>query len=237
MSEPLLFVDTSESNVTVTGNLNVTDLTTLTGDTRITGDMSVTGDLNVIGNLSRTQYRPGEIIEELSSICDGSQIELTSGTYTVQNVTATQHGNTTHTAVTGSTIAYTPPPGTKRVYYRFSYQWDNTENSGISHHQMQVDGTTLRDSMHTIASNYASTNWHHALFPVFIEYTIDCNASSTNAAAGKFTSWTTPKTLRITYREYNGSYESRLHFNEWWNGTSGGAATPVRPHLTIRAIA
>ena len=105
MSEPLLFVDTSESNVTVTGNLNVTDLTTLTGDTRITGDMSVTGDLNVIGNLSRTQYRPGEIIEELSSICDGSQIELTSGTYTVQNVTATQHGNTTHTAVTGSTIA------------------------------------------------------------------------------------------------------------------------------------
>jgi hypothetical protein len=219
MSDPVLFVDTSESNVTVTGNLNVT------GDTRITG------------NLYRTQYRPGEIIEELSSICDGSQIELISGTYTVQNVTATQDGNTTHTAVTGSTIAYTPPPGTKRVYYRFSYQWDNTENSGISHHQMQVDGTVIRDSMHTIASNYASTNWHHALFPVFIEYTIDCNASSTNAAAGKFTSWTTPKTLRITYREYNDSYESRLHFNEWWNGTSGGAATPVRPHLTIRAIA
>ena len=219
MTGALFHVDTSNSNVNVVGSLNVT------GDTRITG------------NLYRTQYRPGEIIEELSSICDGSQIELTSGTYTVQNVTATQDGNTTHTAVTGSTIAYTPPPGTKRVYYRFSYQWDNTENSGISHHQMQVDGTVIRDSMHTIASNYASTNWHHALFPVFIEYTIDCNASSTNAAAGKFTSWTTPKTLRITYREYSGSYESRLHFNEWWNGTSGGAATPVRPHLTIRAIA
>ena len=43
MSEPLLFVDTSESNVTVTGNLNVTGLSTLTGDTRITGDMSITG--------------------------------------------------------------------------------------------------------------------------------------------------------------------------------------------------
>ncbi len=217
MTGAVFHVDTSNSNVNVTGNLNVT------GDTRITG------------NLYRTQYRPGEIIEELSSICDGSQIELTSGTYTVQNVTATQHGNTTHTAVTGSTIAYTPPPGTKRVYYRFSYHWDNAENSGISHHQMQVDGTTLNDSRHTVASNYASSNWHHALFPVFIEYTIDCNASSTNAAAGKFTSWTTPKTLRITYREYSGSYESKLHFNEWWNGS--GSDVIVRPHLTIRAIA
>jgi hypothetical protein len=52
MSDPLLFVDTSESNVTVTGNLNVTDLTTLTGDTRITGDMSITGDTSITGELS-----------------------------------------------------------------------------------------------------------------------------------------------------------------------------------------
>ena len=32
MSDPLLFVDTSEGNVTVTGNLHVTDLTTLNGN-------------------------------------------------------------------------------------------------------------------------------------------------------------------------------------------------------------
>jgi hypothetical protein len=201
----------------------------------VAGDTTITGDLTVNGGITKTQYRPGEIIEEISSICDGSQIEAISGTYTIENVTGVQNGSTTHTAVTGSTISYTPPTGTKRVYYRFSYQWDCTENSGISHHQMQVDGTTLTDSRHTIASNYASTNWHHAIFPVFIEYTINCDASSTDAAAGKFTSWTSPKTLRVTYREYDGSYESRLHLNEWWDGS--GTDRFVRPHLTIRAIA
>lgn len=34
MSDPVLFVDTSVSNVTVTGKLNVTDLTTLTGEVK-----------------------------------------------------------------------------------------------------------------------------------------------------------------------------------------------------------
>lgn len=223
MSGPIIFLDNSERNVAITSNLDVD------------GTTSIIGNLNITGNLSRTQYRPGEIIEEISSICDGSQIEAISGTYTIENVTGAQNGSSTHTAVTGSTISYTPPTGTKRVYYRFSYQWDCTENSGISHHQMQVDGTTLTDSRHTVASNYASSNWHHAIFPVFIEYTINCNASSINAAAGKFTSWTSPKTLRVTYREYNGSYESRLHLNEWWDG--GGTDRVVRPHLTIRAIA
>ena len=52
MSDPVLFVDTSESNVTVTGSLNVTDLTTLTGDTRITGETSITGNMSITGNLS-----------------------------------------------------------------------------------------------------------------------------------------------------------------------------------------
>jgi hypothetical protein len=217
MSDPIIFLDNSERNVTITSNLHVN------------------GNVNITGELSRTQYRPGEIIEEISTSCDGSQIEVMSGTYTIENVTGVQNGSTTHTAVTGSTISYTPPPGTKRVYYRFSYQWDCTENSGISHHQMQVDGTTLNDSRHTVASNYASSNWHHALFPVFIEYTINCNASSTSESYGKFTSWTTPKTLRVTYREYSDSYESRLHLNEWWNGS--GTDQVVRPQLTIRAIA
>jgi hypothetical protein len=51
MSEPLLFVDTSESNVTVTGNLHVTSDTHITGATNIIGETNVTDDLNITGNI------------------------------------------------------------------------------------------------------------------------------------------------------------------------------------------
>ena len=49
MSEPLLFVDTSESNVTVTGNLHVTDVT-------VTGDLHVTDLITLNGNAVLDTY-------------------------------------------------------------------------------------------------------------------------------------------------------------------------------------
>jgi len=67
MSDPLLFVDTSESNVTVTGNLHVTSNlsviggitgdTSVTGDTSITGDLDVSGDVHISGSLIKTRER------------------------------------------------------------------------------------------------------------------------------------------------------------------------------------
>ena len=186
----------------------------------------------------RVGYQPGEVIEEISATCDGSTVVVQSGSYTMTNVVSTQNGSTTYTTVTGSSISYTPPTGTKRVYYRFWYHYDVTENSGISHHIMQIDGTEVYGSANNVASNYASTNWHHACFPISVEYTINCDASSTSATAGQFTSWTSAKTLRVQYREYSGSYESRLHANTWWNGSgASGNYTIMKPHLTIRAIA
>ena len=44
MSNPILFVNTTESNVVVTGNVNVTESTTVTGDLNVTGG----GELRVI---------------------------------------------------------------------------------------------------------------------------------------------------------------------------------------------
>ena len=49
MSDPLLFVDTSESNVTVTGNLHVTDVT-------VTGDLHVTDLITLNGNAVLDTY-------------------------------------------------------------------------------------------------------------------------------------------------------------------------------------
>ena len=256
-------LDAQSNNITNLGTINTHTIPTGTGTLALTSDITHTPSstdtlTNKTINLSsntlsgttaqfntalsdgsfRIGYQPGEIIEEINATCDGTTVVVQSGSYTMTNVTSTQNGSNSYATVTGSSIDYTPPTGTKRVYYRFWYHYDVTENSGISHHIMQIDGTDVYGSANNVASNYASTNWHHACFPISVEYTINCDASSTSAAAGQFTSWTSAKTLRVRYREYSGSYESRLHQNTWWNGTgASGNYLIMKPHLTIRAIA
>jgi hypothetical protein len=193
--------------------------------------------LDVRGGITKTLYNPGEVIEELNSICDGSVVVVKSGSYTMADVTVAQNATLTHTEVTGSAISYTPPPGTKRVYYRFWFHWDSEGLSGISHFKPQINGNDIYAGARNIASQFDSAS-SHGNFPISIEYTIDCNATTTDPNAGKFTSWTIPKTLRVMFREYTGTYQCRVHANQWWDGS--GAAAPyivAKPHLTIRAIA
>jgi hypothetical protein len=188
--------------------------------------------LDVRGRIAR-EYNPGEIIEELNAICDGSTVTVQSGSYTMANITGYLVGTLTHQVITGSTINYTPPPGTKRVYYRFWFKWDAYRNSARSHFQFQIDDVVVTPSKNSIGS--ASSSDHQAAFPVSVEYTIICNHHSDNASNGKFKSWTDPKELECTFRDYSGSEKCLVHVNEWTDGT--GADSIQKPHLTIRAIA
>jgi hypothetical protein len=198
--------------------------------------------LDVRGRIMRA-YNPGEVIEELNSICDGSTVVVQSGSYTMANITSTLTGTLTHQVITGSTINYTPPPGTKRVYYRFLFHWSALQNSGISHFRMQIDNVAVLPSRCTISGNYSDGSGHnHACFPTSVEYTIDCNTASNDASNGKFTSWTNPKELECTFMNYNHTgganglgYRCQLHINEWTDGASSDSI--MKPHLTIRAIA
>lgn len=197
------------------------------------------GSINVTANsISKTSYNPGEIIETISSTCDGSTIIVKSGTYNITDVTTYMSGTDSYQVVTGSQITYTPPAGTKRVRYEFTYKFDVTENSGISHHIINVDGNQVYPSATNIASNYASTNWHHACFMIPMKFTFQCDASATDVNNGQFSSWTSPKTIDVRYREYSGSYESNLHYNTWWDGTgASGNYVLVKPNILIQAIA
>ena len=198
--------------------------------------------LDVRGRIMR-EYNPGEIIEELNAICDGSTVTVQSGSYTMANITAYLTGTLSHQVITGSTINYTPPPGTKRVYYRFWFKWDAYRNSAISHFQFQIDDVVVTPSKSTVASNYSDgSGHHHACWPMSVEYTIDCNATTDDASNGKFKSWTSPKELECTFRDYNhdggadtAGYRCLIHHNDWTDGT--GTNSIMKPHLTIRAIA
>ena len=53
--------------------------------------------------------RPGQIIETVVGVCDGNDVTVKSGTYTLANVNVEQALTNTHTTISGSSIEYTPP--------------------------------------------------------------------------------------------------------------------------------
>ena len=230
------------------GNVTSVQANTVTTTGAVEGDSIVkTGGtssqfLKADGSVDSTTYatletiiRPGTVIEQLASSCDGDAVTVLSGTYNVANVTANQSLTSSYTVANGSEIAYTPPAGTTRVYYRYAFKMDVNENSGITHYRFEIDATSVTRAFRTYSSNYASSNWHHAGLHVTMEYVIKIGTGSTNASEAEFQTWTSPKTLRVRGREYNNSYETILHKNEWTDGS--GTDTPCRPTLTITAIA
>ena len=195
-----------------------------------------------------SNYRPGEVIEEFTGVCDGQSITVTSGTYTLPNVTVAQNLTAARQDVTGSVFAYTPPVGTSSVYYSVEFAWDNQERSGstnyIIHHSNDgfvSDDNVVIDSGRNVSVNYITNISSHAGLPIKIQHTFVCNASTEVLTEGKFTSWTSPKTIKITAVEHNSTYEATLHQNPYFNTPPAGYTTAqlqfVRPTLTIKAIA
>lgn len=181
-------------------------------------------------------YRPGEIIEVLSTVCDGNPVTVQSGTYTPLNVNVTQPLTTTYQLVYGSYIEYTPPAGTTRVRYEFAFHWDSVENSGISHYKLIVDGVEIEPAYRCIAGAYVSQQ--HDNQEIRIQHTFVCNAPFNETNNGRYTEWTSPKIIQVLAREYSATYESILHQNVWRDGTGASAPYQVaKPYLTITAMA
>ena len=170
------------------------------------------------------------LLEVLTGTCDGRSVTVDSGTYTFGNVTAYQNLSTSYADITGSSISYTPPQSAKHVSYEFNFMFDCVAYSGISHFKLMVDGTEVTPAYKNFASNYNST-YHHGNFPCSVFYVFDLTADSDDAANGKFSSWSSSKTIKVQGREYNTSYQSAAHYMVY--GSSVATATYVQPNLTI----
>ncbi len=171
------------------------------------------------------------IIEVISSICDGRSITVPSGTYTMPSVTSAQSMTTTWTDLTGSTFAYTPPSGTTKVIYKLLCAHGRSDDNPLSHVKFFVDSDEATAYGRTIRGNNIVTLED-------LTYIIDCNADTADTATAKLTSWTTSKTMKIQAREYSGTYESAFHDIINWDGSTGsgmgGDYQP--PFLTIMAL-
>ena len=161
--------------------------------------------------------RPGQVIEYLSSPCDGSSVTVGSGTYTFPNVTTTVSPVYSYTDVTGSNITYTPPVGTSRVIYDFHYTM----------FKFFIDANEVIFARFSRSGRYPEDRysfvWNIAI------------GGSTNNNTGRQATWTTPKTLKMQWRSYGSSNARSLHGTTYWDG--GGSTQFSMPVLTIIAIA
>ncbi len=189
------------------------------------------------GALSFGAYAPGSLIETITGQCDGRVVVGASGSYTFQNVTAHQTTTDSFLDLTGSTISYTPPSGTKKVVYRFSTYHSATSYSGIAYMKLLVDGTEVTQGREVISYDYSSNA--HSVERLILEYTFITDASSEDVANGKFTSWSSAKTLKYQTRRHSSSYTANFHALKYWeSGGSGGATSEVKiPMLTIQSFA
>jgi len=192
---------------------------------------------NAVTSAKRTIYS-GEIIETLTGICDGRQVTVQSGTYTLPSVTAQQALTTSHATIDGSSISYTPPSTAKWVKYRFEFHWENSGGSGISHFKINLDGTDITDSKFSFVTEYEPT-YHTGELWVPAEWIINCNAGSTSLADGNLSSWTSAKVIKVMGRDYSSTHQSIVNSNNYWDGAvaSSGSTLVVQPRLTIQAIA
>ena len=222
--------------------LNVSTALTASGIIYPTSDGSADQVLKTDGssNLSfGAAAGAGQILEIVTGMADGRSVTVGSGTYTLGNVTAVQALDATYTDVTGSSIAYTPPTGTKALIYQFDFMWNASTLSGISYHQVVIDGTAVTPSKTCVAADYNS--YHHSHQPQTAYWVFDLSVGSNDYANGKVqgSAWTSNKPIKLQMRESdNSSYNCVLHENDFMDGTTASGSARLRiPKLQITAIA
>ena len=168
------------------------------------------------------------VLEIVASPCDGSKINSSRGDVTFANITGPQDLTTSYADVTGSTISYCPPVGTKQVIYEFNMQVVNHDDAiSIGHFKFFIDS----DEVVYQRKNASAEDIDH--FIIF-RYIINIGGSA-NTNTGRVASWTTHKTLKMQAREYHAENNAiSLHETDYWDGA--GTNMFSQPSLTITAI-
>lgn len=178
---------------------------------------------------AQPKAQPGQIIEKISSVCNGSSVTVGSGTYTMPNVTAAQ-GITyvNYVDVDGSSFAYTPPSDANTVIYEFITSAHYTSSGQmIFHMRFYIDNTEV---------TYKRASYYNGFDNVIaFKVPLSLNNATEDIANGKVGSWTSAKTMKIQCRSYSATYQVGLNQLYHWDGT--GAFQLVKPTLEITSIA
>ena len=178
------------------------------------------------GNGVSADLGKGQVLEVLSSPCDGSTVSVGSGNYTFENVTAAQVLSTSYADVTGSSIAYTPPSGTSSVIYNFNFHQSRRDTAVFSSFRFYIDSDEVVYARKQLSGDQLDTM-------TFLTWPIHIGGTP-NTNTGRLASWTSAKTLKIEARDYSSAADANLHLSTHWDGS--GADMFIMPTLTITAI-
>jgi hypothetical protein len=165
-------------------------------------------------NVSYPQ-RPGTIIENLWSQCNGSSYRLTNGIFTVQNVETFQILSNVYSDINGSVISYLPPiEATKVVYrYTFSYYALRAGTSRI-HNKFVIDDVDVAFSRYNLAVN------QYPELRYTFEWIIPIGGTP-DARTGRQASWTSPKVLKLKSRNFlTGTNDLGLNGTYYFDGAT-----------------
>jgi hypothetical protein len=170
----------------------------------------------------------GRVLEMFGGVCAGQTFEVLSGSYTLENVTGAQNMTTSYADITGSSITYTPPEGTKNVIYTYNFMLARGDGNAMVNGRVYLDDNEIIYRRFTTGQN--TVYGHHTT----IVASFQCNASANDFNTGALTSWTTPKTIKIQGREYSSTTEAKLHETYYFDGVGSSQLHP--PSLQITAI-
>ena len=176
------------------------------------------------------------VLEVVDGVADGRTVVTNLNSYTYGSVSAVSDMSTSIVSIPGTSISYTPPSNANWVSYKATTKFSSSGYSGISHIYLYVDSTEVIPAYSDIASQYSSSNHNHGNFIATVQYVFDLTAASDDIANGKFSSWTTDKTIEMRAREYASGYQSAFNKNTYEDGTSAsGTELYDRPIVQIIA--
>ena len=177
---------------------------------------------------AQPKVQPGQIIETISSICNGSSVTVGSGTYTITDVTGPQYPGVTYEDVNGSSFTYTPPSGTNTVVYEFhQYIGYAGTTAPLGHFKFFLDNVEVTCMRSTSYMYYDGI--HVMRIP------LNLNNATADVANGKVSTWTTNKTMKLQARKYLANYTMGLNRIYHWEGAA--SVQNVKPSISITSIA
>jgi hypothetical protein len=170
----------------------------------------------------------GTQMERFYVPCRGQSVTVPSGTYAIENVTdklTVSGDDITAQDVTGSSISYVPPAGTKTIIYEFD-MLTSREGDGnpILSLALFVDGTEVL---------YARTNEQYSGMVKF-RWMFEVGGSG-DTDYGIYDTWTTAKTIKLGCARHGGDNEVELHETYYWENSA--TAHFHAPRIGITALA
>ena len=170
----------------------------------------------------------GSVLEQFFYPCAGGTVTTSAGDITFGNVTGVQNGTSSHVDLTGSTIAYTPPAGTKTVVYKFSFLHAKASTSSISigYFKFYIDSDEVTKA-------YISNMAEDLEGLMTFEWPITIS-NSADTTIGQVNGWSSSKTLKLTYRENASGSPTKCHATYLTEGSI--SSTFVMPRIGITAL-